>query len=251
MCDPWFWEIQQSDSGPNYYLTLEFEANTEELVQWIEPQLLNTYQRDASGYTPHLWYHADSRAWYYAAVEIREGCLVITRGGGNDSPAVDGFLGLLFATPRFLLRRWRVSAGGDGYAVAYFHSGTDRSSFKRYCAGEVEPPNFPQVLQSLKQALSSLETDIPYALGDPEIQGSTMTVPVFYPVPFQDGAWLTDPAAQELSAVACGVSDRCDVAALASAASLHELNNYHKVIGGTFYFGSKQTCPQNPPLKSP
>ena len=97
------------------------------------------------------------------------------------------------------------------------------------------------MLEAIKQALADLETDIPYSLGEPEIQGNAMTVPVLYPVPFEDGAWLVDPASQELGDVAREVSDHCDVPALASAASLHELNSYNKVIGGTFYFGSEQT----------
>jgi hypothetical protein len=62
------------------------------------------------------------------------------------------------------------SAGGDGYATQYFRSGTDVAGCQRYCAGEVKPPNFLQVLQCLKQALSNLETDIPYTLGESEIE---------------------------------------------------------------------------------
>jgi hypothetical protein len=232
----WFWEIQQSDSGPDYYLTLEFAASTEQLIAWAEP-LLNTYQRDESGYTPHLWYHADSREWDYTAVEIRDGCLVVTRGGGNDHPAVDNFLQPLLSERSLLLKRWRVSAGGDGYATKYFRSGIDLPSFQNYCAGKSKTPNFSRVLQHLRQALSTLKTDTLYKLGEPEIQGNTITVPVFYPVLFKDGAWLTYPADQELSDVAREVSDRCNVPALASATSLHEPNNFQQVIGGTFYFG--------------
>jgi hypothetical protein len=234
----WFWEIQQSDSGPHYYLTLEFAVSSEQLIEWVEP-LLNTYQRDESGYRCYLWHHIDSGAWYYTAVEIRDGYLLITRGGGNDHPAVDAFLQPLLSEPRFPIRRWRVSAGGEGYGTKYFRSGIDVASFQRYCAGEAKTPNFPQVLQCLKQALSNLEPDTPYTLGEPEIQGNTMTVPVLYSVPFKDGAWLADPAGQELDSVAREVSDRCDVPALASAASLHEPNNFEQVIGGSFYFGYK------------
>jgi hypothetical protein len=243
MNNAWFWEIEQDNGGPNYYLTLEFEATAAAIAQWVAPQIQPTYQQQATSPVPYRWHHRNSGTWYYTAIELQDGYLTVIRGGGDDRPGNDGFLQSLLAAPRWPLKRWRVTAGGEGYGIEYFRSGTDVPSFQRYCGGEAKPPDFPQVLQCLRQALSRLKTDTRYTLGEPEIEGGMMTVPVFYAVPFKEGAWLTYPADQELSDVAREVSDQCDVPALASVTSRHDPHDFQQVIGGSFYFGPEPSCP--------
>jgi len=231
----WFWEIKRAGCGPHYSLLLEFEMDEAELERLVEPFLLRDYERSDIA---HSWMHRNSREWDYTSVEIRGGQMAVMHGWGNDKPSQDEFVQafLISSPPQFV--RWRVVGGGDGYGPRFFRSGTTVASLLAYCHSEPQEPDFPKVLQQLEKSLSQCNATGKYALGKAEFERGMMRVPVFYDVPCVDGTWQSEPAGSELIPIAREVSDECDVAALASATSLHAPANFQQIIGGAFYFGA-------------
>lgn len=277
---PWYWEMQQHGSGPNYYLALEFDSKQAEgqptshgtplephqiaplaleasqqpltppgltspvpstFAQWVAP-ILSTYYDCHSANAPSSsqWISQQRSDWFYTTIDLETHGLVITYTWGSEMACDAEFIQTTLASTPFPLVQWHAFSGGDGYAHQYFRSGSDLASFFAYCQGKVQSPPVPEILQQLQQSLAASGLGHKYTLGEPKLKPGKLTVPVLYDVPFQDGGWQAYPASSELALVAQEVNAQCGVIAMASAASLHQPDDFYRIIGGAFYFELRQ-----------
>ena len=152
--------------------------------------------------------------------------LFLTRGWGNHGKkdADFSFLEQLLDEDA-PLQRWRVMAGGEGYAQIYVDSGTDLDDFLGYCAGELEAQLSSDEIETVLRALvEAPEMNGKYRLGQSAIKHGRLNFPVTYasPITFEQWEARTSEIYGDFRRFAVEVCDICHVRTSSSCDFTHD-----------------------------
>lgn len=129
----WYWQIQSTGSGPNYYLSLTFNSPKYVFQKRIRQFLSTDYTVEPG--QGGRWNHRENRpSGYLIVTEVADTTIGLELGWGLNHMAADELIQQLLSPPYDQqLMAWEIYAGGQGYAEKKFAQGSDMASFLDYC----------------------------------------------------------------------------------------------------------------------
>jgi hypothetical protein len=160
---PWCWEAAQAGAGPDWHFIARVSPQSTAALAALAARAAPAgFARlapaggaqeliDAGNYDTYAGNLAGAarNIWVYNLIRITGDTLEIQAGYGGRgedlSRAETQLLHEILATPGVALTRWKVIAGGEGYAYRTLHEGGDGESLQRY----LTTPPLPSLVQGI------------------------------------------------------------------------------------------------------